>query len=156
DGKINGRYTDMRLHKGRNTTGVCEDAETYQKEHPEAKVATVIQNGGGKLVLVDCKALAEKLAVLVDIAERLPPTRFLARPEGTPISSSPPTAEDFFAYHLVDHMITVLLIGNVPAETPFYQLFDTPAYDIYTENVHRIGEEIKTATPFRVDGAESL
>lgn len=136
DGKRDGSYTNIPL-RCENATGACKIAEEGQS----VKIST---STGGKIDF-DCKELARKLNILIDIAEKIPATKYATGKikisnETKPIVSD---YEDFYGFHIVDHMIASLLVGMSLPHEPFHKLFSYIPFERYNRHVHWYGVKLK-------------
>ena len=150
DGKRDGQYTDMPLHR-KNTTGACKIAEetrgTLKKGLPKGsfQVNAKLTTSSGRKINIDCKELARRLNVLIDIAEKIPATKYATGKIKISNTTKPTDLayEDFYGFHIVDHMIASLLVGMSLPQEPFHRMFSYIPFERYNRHVHWYGVKMK-------------
>lgn len=154
DGVEDRHYTNWPL-LGENSTGVCGFKEDLIAAGPlpkNIKIGARLHAVDGRTVIVDCQELVRKLNTLIGIAQKIPATRFKnrlatckARKRCKQIkkeikSGKVPTAEELFGYHIVDHIISALLLGIMTTDESFGQMFSEVAWCPYNTSVHTFGQ----------------
>lgn len=138
DGKRDGSYTTIPL-RCKNVIEACKMAE---KEGESVKTSTPT----GRKADFDCKELARKLNVLIDIAEKIPATKYATGKIKISAGAKRPidlTYEDFYGFHIVDHMIASLLMGMSLPREHFHKLFSYIPFERYNRHVHWYGVALK-------------
>ncbi|MBN1283083.1 MAG: hypothetical protein JXA24_04840 [Proteobacteria bacterium] len=148
DGREDGRYTDLPL-SGANTTGLCEISETMHREpgkRAKMELPFTAFSGNDNMLEVDCRKMAVHLDRLAGIAEKLPKLPFRMYNSDLPrnrlVKKLRALAfEDLLCFHIVDHMITSLMLGVNPASMTPEELFSKVAFAQYTSGIHLMGRE---------------
>jgi len=148
DGRVDGRYTDLPLHE-QNTTGLCEIAHIARGQLGDSVTINLsFENFNCEAVDVDCRALAMQLERLAGIAERLPSIPFRMHnntlPRGELLKRLRATSfDDQLCYHIVDHMITSLLLGVNRADMAAPELFSKVGFEQYVAGMRAMAREAK-------------
>lgn len=142
DGEGDLQYFEYPL-SGRNATGACEVAAIFCQRVPGASqfnIDATVTNDYGERVPVDCDVLTSKLNFLSEIALKLPSFGFMAdRRAGRPAEDTDiPSGEELFGFHIVDHMITSLLLGVNTTRQSFSEIFELIPYETYSKSVQDI------------------
>lgn len=152
DGIKDGHYTDLPLI-GQNSTGACQLAEHYAEGASASGLPVqshvTLRTVDRRRITIDCKGLAKRLNTLINIADRLPSFRFIADFAGGASAGQlqAPGRENLYGYHIVDHMISSLLLGLATSEQSFSKLFGQIPYRLYTGSVEELAGMIPNMEP---------
>lgn len=160
DGKLDGAYITLPINT-QGATGVCAIAEQHvaklrRRAHGrKIQIKTSFKNADGGYTTVNCTEFARKMNVLLGIADKLPTFKFIAlfRRFGTKglRMIRIPTKEEFFAFHLVDHMIAALISGLSKSSDSYKELFKVIPFGIHSKNVHRMGRLLNMPSYLKIN-----
>jgi|GEM_PF-4919483 len=147
DGYWDGYYYDLPLHMA-NTTGHCEIVEVVRDElGSHAQIEHEYTMIDDEFVELDCDELAARLTSLSEIAIKIPAFSLMSLKNGMDrserlIALKRLTFEDMLGYHMVDHMISALILAIGTTDKPSHELFTEIVFEQYSAYIDGLGRRI--------------
>jgi hypothetical protein len=150
DGKLDGVYAgEFPLTTPATSIGACYQAAAQPGCAGKGDVCAStarFQALGGRWIDVDCRKLAGMLDALGEMVVRMPRVRLLVEAlsrRKRPSEAPDPrrfTYDDFFAYHVVDHMMLSLLLGVRTSNDALFAVLANVPFQEYDSVIQVYGE----------------